>query len=111
MPKIPEGAKKPSDRKAKDEAQGKPVRFEFEGHTYEIDPDVADDIELMELMADMEAGRPQLLPVVLRQLVGADQWAAFKDRSRGKSGRVRNKTAVDFFTAADDALGESAGSQ
>jgi hypothetical protein len=113
--KIPKNAKKPTDHKpkqsAKDEAKGKDIVFEHDGITYTIAAEAVDDAELTEQIADMQAGESQLLPLIVRRLLGVEQWKAFKDAARDKAGRIPHARLSDLFEAMDDAVGNSSGSQ
>jgi hypothetical protein len=98
------GAKAPADHQAKkNEADpGNPddIVFEYEGHTYVIEAGAFDDIEIAELL---EEGKNIL---VIRQILGADQWQAWKDRARGENGRTKASDAEPFLRALFGAAGQ-----
>jgi len=104
---IPSTAKKPDDHKAaRAEAQGEDITFVHDGVTYTIERDVVDDVEILELIGDMTTN-PILLPKVVRTMLGAAQWAAFKDSHRNAKGRVPSDELRGLFEAIDDAAGKS----
>lgn len=104
MSTVPANAKKPSDRQAKkneaepDEAVD--IEFEWDGDTYVIPADAFDDVEILELLEDEKN-----LSVV-RQILGAEQWSAWKDRNRGASGRVSAGPLAAFLEALFSAAGQ-----
>lgn len=100
--------KKPEDHKAKAaldatkaEATGdaQPVSFVFDGETYTIDADAADDLELMEYIED------EKYILALRGYLGAEQWRRFKDGHRNEKGRVTAERAGEFLQALTEAIG------
>jgi len=104
---VPETAKKPQDHKAaKAEAKGEDIAFDHDGVTYTIERDVADDVEILELIGDMTTN-PILLPKVVRTMLGLVQWAAFKDSHRNAKGRIPSDELRRLFEAIDDAAGKS----
>jgi len=104
---APSTAKKPADHAAKAEAKGEDIAFDHDGVTYTIERDVVDDVEILELIGDMTTN-PILLPKVVRTMLGAIQWAAFKDAHRNAKGRVPSDQLRGLFEAIDDAAGKSA---
>lgn len=99
--------KQPEDHKAKAldaakaEATGEaqPVSFVFDGETYTIDADAADDLELMEHIE-----REKYLLAIAGYL-GAEQWQRYKDKYRKPNGRVSASGAGDFLQALTEAIG------
>lgn len=65
------------------------------GFAYEVDPDVLNDMELMEDIAEVDKN-PTKLPSVIRAVLGDAQKADFYDHYRAKNGRV----PVDVVSAA-----------
>lgn len=61
------------------------------GFEYEIDDEVADDWEIVESYAEAEHGDNRASIMVLKQILGADQYNALKEHCRGKNGRVSGK--------------------
>ena len=64
------------------------------GFAYEVNPDVLNDMELMEALAEVDSN-PLLLPKVIRAVLGDAQKTAFYDHYR-KNGKV----PVDVVSAA-----------
>lgn len=91
--------KKPQDRQAKAEAQGKDIRVDFNGATYTISRDNADDVELYELVE----GEKYVL--ALAGYLGDQQWQRFKDANRNAAGKVTMGVFNDFLDAAMAAIG------
>ena len=65
------------------------------GFAYKVDPDVLNDVELMENLAELDSN-PLLLPKVIRTVLGDAQKKAFYDHYRNKSGKV----PADVISAA-----------
>lgn len=117
MSTIPDGAKKPSDRKKKAktsgqaEAQGVAVEFSHRGVDYIIERAVIEDVELLELATELdENASPQELIPFIKRLLGPAQWQRFKDASRDEHGRVPQSALGELFDAASESAGKSAGS-
>lgn len=105
MPEIPEGAKVPTDhQRAKAEAEDKSIAVEFEGERYVISPEVVNDVELLEDLADLEE-KSYLLPRVTRRMLGSEQWARFKDAARDDAGRVPAEKLEELFDLLNDSMG------
>lgn len=86
MTEIPAGAKKPADRKSKDD--GGPLEVVVRGATITVPREALDDFELLDDMSQLEDGNPQRMPALLRRLVG-DQWKTVLDLARDEdTGRV-----------------------
>ena len=65
------------------------------GFAYEVNPDVLNDMELMEALAEVDTN-PLHLPKVIRAVLGDAQKAAFYDHYRNENGKV----PVDVVSAA-----------
>jgi hypothetical protein len=104
---VPNNVKAPEDHKAKSTAAAKaeatgeaqPMSFEFDGETYTIDADAADDLELMEYIES------EKYILALKGYLGAEQWNRFKDTHRNDKGRVTASRAGDFLQALTEAIG------
>lgn len=103
MPKIPEGAKKPTDRATKAEARSESIVVEHKGLTYRVDRENADNLELMEFA---EEGKYIL---AIRGYLGADQWDKWKDAVRDEKGRVPSAEFEPFLQSVMDAIGGGQG--
>lgn len=93
--------KKPQDHKAKAEAQGADLSFDFDGTTYVIPRDRADNIELFELIEDEKNFS------AARAFLGPEQWRQFKDSVRTPDGRVPGEPTERFLNTLMEALGNS----
>lgn len=108
MPEIPADAKRPQDHKAaKAEAEAatpdgveEPTIFEWRGQTYSIDPEMKDDVEILE---DFEDGHNVR---ALRRVLGQKQWDEFKNANRGPNGRVKSSLTDEFLTELLEVLGQ-----
>ncbi len=67
----------------------------WEGHEYSVDPTVLDDIEVLEILADMDE-QPQLLAKLLKIILG-DQWEGFKQNHKDESGRLSVTRVGEFM--------------
>ncbi len=85
-------ARKPKSA-ARVEALEEAVQFEYDGRTYEIRPTAEWSLDTIEAAEDGKA------VTFVRNLLGADQWAAFKAKPR---------TAADL-EALSKAMAEAAG--
>lgn len=65
------------------------------GFAFSVDPDVLNDMELMEDIAEVDTN-PVMLPKVIRKVLGDSQKAAFYDFYRNENGKV----PVDVVSAA-----------
>jgi len=103
MPKIPEGAKTPTDRQPKAEARSEFLEVEHNGQTYRIDRDNADNLELMEFTEDGK------YISAIRGYLGEDQWAKWKDANRDDKGRVRSADFEAFLQSVMHTIGGESG--
>jgi len=109
---IPEGAKKPQDHKkpaAQIEAEELDLVVEYNEVKYTLKREVLDDVDLFELIADM-VENPILLPRVIKQILGTDQWDEFKNSNRNEAGRVTLNHLNNFFAKIDVSMGKSVAS-
>lgn len=104
MPEVPKNAKVPQDRKAKDEATDAPFTVEWDGATFEIDRDIANDYEVMEMFGDLE-DNPVGIPKLLRHLLGREQHDRLKEMCRTENGRVDPEQMMAFFEEMSGQLG------
>ncbi len=74
----------------------------FRGVDYTITRELVDDVEIFELLEDGKS------LTALRRMLGADQWAAFKEANR-KDGRVSLTVMNDFLNDTMDVIGEARG--
>lgn len=62
-----------------------------------IDDERLDDWELLEKLADYDAGNGGLIVDIMRTLLGADQYENLKAAVKIKYGRVSSKAMVEAF--------------
>lgn len=93
-------AKKAASRARKNEAAPQPVVVEYDGVTYTIHPDAANDLELLEDLEDENYLR------AIRGYLGVDQWGQFKDSHRNASGRVPVEAMEPFLSALLKEMGQ-----
>lgn len=99
MPNVPKGAKQPTDRQAKTEAKAGPIRFAYDGVSYEVDRENADNLELLEYVEE------EKYILAIRGYLGKDQWAKWKDSHRDEAGRVKQEHFEPFLNAVMQAIG------
>ena len=91
--------KKPQDHAKKAEKPVDKVKtVTLDGHDYQIDPQVFDDLRFLELYED------QRWIGVLRHMLGPAQWAKFYENHADASGRVTGakfSQIMDEFEASD----------
>lgn len=81
--------KKPQDRKPKAVAAPDSYTIEVRGETLTVPADALDDFELLDDLAQVEEGKGQRLPALLRRLLGDDYSRALDLIRDEESGRVR----------------------
>ena len=86
--------KKPQDHQAKTEAKGDDIIAEYDGHTYVIKRENADDVELFEQVEQDH------VMTALCGFIGVDQWNHWKNTHRGENGKVSIKTELTPFLNA-----------
>lgn len=72
------------------------------GFAWEIEEDALDDMELLDALAEIDAGRTDAVSAACLHLVGKKQRAALYDHLRDETGRVR-------ISAVANELGEILG--
>lgn len=89
------------------EVADEPQTVEYDGHQYTILVQVDQDIDLIESLAAFAAGNGLHLPGIVETVLGAEQYAQFKDRYRDpETGRTPYKPLRELFNVLDAALGE-----
>lgn len=81
-----------------------PVHVEVMGVSCDMDPGALDNLELLDLMAQVDEGNILKLPAVMRLMFGED-WAHIHEQLRDGRGVVTATRAVKFFAAAMEAAG------
>lgn len=96
-------ARKPQDHlpknTAKSEGEGRDIVAEFNGETYTITKDRADNLEIMEYVEDQEYIK------ALRGYLGLEQWATWKEQARDDDGIVRMSAFEQFLDSIMKAIG------
>jgi hypothetical protein len=87
----------------------------WEGHEYAVDPTVMDDVEVLELLADMEE-KPYLFAKFVRLILGDEprkaedgsplpsQWESFKEDHKDANGRLTVTRLGEFMTVLNKEL-------
>lgn len=99
-PTIPANAKKPQDRQtAKKDALPQETVLEWQGETYTIAADAFDDVEIVEYLAEAQAGQPHMYLLAVKTLLGTQEWARWKANAKAEAenGRISQKDARAFF--------------
>lgn len=89
----------PKQNTAKSEGQGRDIVAEFNGETYAITRDRADNLEIMEFVEDQEYIK------ALRGYLGRDQWDRWKEQARDEDGIVRMGAFEEFLNSIMTAIG------
>lgn len=66
------------------------------GFSFEIEEEELDDIELLELLADVGTN-PLLIPKIVAKILGPDQKKALYDHVRDKNGRASTTKVSEEF--------------
>lgn len=74
------------------------------GFAFTLDDEVTDDWEILEALNDIDEGDSTKVVMVLKHLLGNDQYKALKDHVRGENKRVK---ATAMVAALKDILGAS----
>lgn len=76
------------------------------GFSCELDPEVRDDIELLELLIELDGGDRSALPAAVEKTIGAEGKKALYDHLRSEKGRVStnavHKALIELFKASKD---------
>lgn len=94
------------DNTKKDETLTAPVQpekykeVEVDGYKFNIDPEVLDDVELLEMIDGIENGeKPALIISLLKKLVGDDGYEQMKAYFVKKDGRFKMSKLGDIYKA------------
>lgn len=94
-------ARKPSASQAqKAEASTEPseILVPLDGVDYELDPDVFNDVEILELLGEIQSNEQvYLLPSVMKRMLGDEQFSQWKDAHRLPTGRVPLEPMMSFL--------------
>jgi hypothetical protein len=81
-----------------------PVHAVVMGVEFDVSADALDNLELLDLMAEVEEGNIFKLPALMRTLFGKD-WSSIHESLRDERGVVTATRAAEFFSAAMQAVG------
>ena len=85
------------------------------GFKYSLDEDDLDDMELLEVLADVNDGDVMKTPKLLEMMLGEEQKKNIYNHCRSKKGKVPTKALTnelnDIFKSASDSLKNSSFSQ
>lgn len=97
MTEIPDGAKKPTDHKAKAEDEPTTRAVTVRGVDITVPVDALNDFELLDDLNELEQRQNAArMPAILRRLVG-EQWREVMDAARDpESGRVTIEAGADL---------------
>ncbi len=86
----------------------KKALIEFEGAQYSVDKDAVNDLDVMEYLAEIQADPEQnsaMMILVIRKIIGKEQWDKFKESQRTDSGRVTGDNLEAFINKIFRAVG------
>ena len=86
----------------------KKALIEFEGAQYSVDKDAVNDLDVMEYLAEIQADPEQnsaMMILVIRKIIGKEQWDKFKESQRTDSGRVTGDNLEAFINKIFKAVG------
>lgn len=78
-------------------------RVLWEGQEYAIDPTAMDDVEVLEILAEMD-DKPFLLVKFVKHLIGDEQWERLKEEHKDAAGRLTVTRLGDFMTLVNKEL-------
>ena len=81
---------------------------DFEGDQYFIDKEAVNDLDVMEYLAEIQADPEQnsaMMILVIRKIIGKEQWDKFKESQRTDSGRVSGDNLEAFINKIFKAVG------
>lgn len=91
-----------------EKARVKKAIVDFEGTQYFIEKDAVNDLDVMEYLAEIQADPEQnsaMMILVIRKIVGKEQWDKFKESQRSESGRVTGDNLEAFINKIFKAVG------
>lgn len=81
---------------------------DFEGTQYFIEKDAVNDLDVMENLAEIQAdpeNNSAMMILVIRKIVGREQWNKFKESQRTETGRVTGDNLEAFINKIFKAVG------
>lgn len=91
-----------ADLEKKDDVITPPVNdtvkdVEYEGYKFKFDSDIIDDIEIVELVAEIESGKPALIIKFIKLVLGEDGYTEMKNYFVTKDGKFKLTTLTNIF--------------
>lgn len=86
--------------------RNKPIQTEIMGINVTINPDVFDNLELLEVLDEINDGNVLKLGKAFKMVFG-DQWDAIRSQLKDERGVVTASKASEFFVLAMNATGDS----
>ena len=77
------------------------------GFTFDVDPAILDDMELIDALAKVAGEDPTAISLVVQKIFGEDQRKALYDSVRTDDGRVPIQSVVNAITEIFEALGDA----
>lgn len=94
--KIPDGAKKPQDKKPPKVAETEDFRVELHGREWVVSRDALDDFELLDDISELDKGNVTKMTSIAHRLLG-DQWSDVMEVLRDKdTNRVSVEAGAEF---------------
>lgn len=84
------------------------VCVEVDGIPVAISRDAMDDIDVLEMLADVSEGSMTSMPRLMRSVLGDEQYANVKESLKGDDGRTRVSDMTGFFFRAWREVGQAA---
>lgn len=81
---------------------------DFEGTTYFIEKEAVNDLDVMENLAEIQSdpeNNSAMMILVIRKIVGREQWNKFKESQRTETGRVTGDNLEAFIEKIFKAVG------
>ena len=81
---------------------------DFEGTQYFIEKDAVNDLDVMENLAEIQSdpeNNSAMMILVIRKIVGREQWNKFKESQRTETGRVTGDNLEAFINKIFKAVG------
>ena len=70
---------------------------EYEGYKFTFDADIIDDVEIVEMVAEIESGKPEKIIVFLKLVLGEQTYLDMKNFFIAKDGKFRLTKMTNIF--------------
>lgn len=84
------------------------ICVEVDGIPVVIMRDSMDDMDVLEMLADVSEGSMTAMPRLMRSVLGAEQYKNVKESLKGEDGRTRTSDMTGFFFRAWREAGQAA---